>query len=83
MGAQNADFTRPLDPHTPSIGDRLPKRSHTGDITVPGPLLYGGKARKTTITLVALQEGIKASCNVPRSRDLDIEAIFLRWVRTV
>jgi hypothetical protein len=61
IGAQNADFTRPLDPYTPSIGDRLPKKSYTGHITVPGSLLYGGKARKTTVTLVALQEGIKAS----------------------
>ena len=61
MGTQNADFTRPLDPHTPSIGDRLPKRSHTGHITAPGPLPYGGKARKTTVTSVALQEGIEAS----------------------
>jgi hypothetical protein len=61
MGTRNADFTRPLDPSTPHIGDRLPKRSHTGHITAPGPLPYGGKARKTTATSVALQEGIEAS----------------------
>jgi hypothetical protein len=61
MGAQNADFTRPLDPSTPYIGNRLSKRSQTEHITAPGPLPYGGKTRKTTTAAVALQEGIEAS----------------------
>src|ERR1700733_10275233 len=61
MGTQNADFTRPLDPSTPHIGDRLSKRCHTEHITAPGPLPYGGKTRKTTTAAVALQEGIEAS----------------------
>jgi hypothetical protein len=61
IGTQNADFTRPLDPSTPHIGDRLSKRSQTEHITAPGPLPYGGKTRKTTTAAVALQEGIEAS----------------------
>lgn len=61
MGTQNADFTRPLDPSTPHIGDRLSKRCQTEHITAPGPLPYGGKTRKTTTAAVALQEGIEAS----------------------
>ena len=61
MGTQNADFTRPIDPPTPYIGDRLLKRCQTEHTTAPGPLLYGGKTRKTTTAAVALQEGIKAS----------------------
>ena len=61
MGTQNADFTRPLNPSTPSIGDRHPKRSQTGHITAPELLPYGGKTRKTTTALAALQEGIEAS----------------------
>ena len=60
-GTQNADFTRPLDPSTPYVGDRLPKRSQLEHLTVPGPLLYGGKTRKTTTAATALQEGIDAS----------------------
>jgi hypothetical protein len=58
---QNADFTRPLDPSTPYIGDRLPKRSQLEHLTVPRPLPYGGKTRKTTTVAAALQEGIEAS----------------------
>src|SRR3984885_10982765 len=61
MGTQNADFTRPLDPSTPHLGDRLLKRCQTEHITAPGPLPYGGKTRKTTTAAVALQEGIEAS----------------------
>src|ERR1700750_1358683 len=61
MGTRNADFTRPLDPCTPLIGDRLLKRSQTEHITAPGLLPYGGKTRKTTTAAVALQEGIEAS----------------------
>jgi hypothetical protein len=61
MGTRNADFTRPLDPCTPHIGDRLLKRSQTEHITAPGTLPYGGKTRKTTTAAVALQEGIEAS----------------------
>jgi hypothetical protein len=60
-GTQNADFTRPLDPSTPYVGDRLPKRSQLEHLTVPGPLPYGGKTRKTTTAATALQEGIDAS----------------------
>src|ERR1700742_2433200 len=60
-GTQNADFTRPLDPSTPHIGDRLSKRSQTEHIVAPGLLPYGGKTRKTTTAAVALQEGIEAS----------------------
>jgi hypothetical protein len=60
-GTQNADFTRPLDPSTPYIGDRLLKRSQLEHLTVPGPLSYGGKTRKTTTAAAALQEGIEAS----------------------
>jgi hypothetical protein len=61
IGTRNADFTRPLDPSSPHIGDRLSKRSQTEHITAPGPLPYGGKTRKTTTAAVALQEGIEAS----------------------
>ena len=60
-GTQNADFTRPLDPSTPHIGDRLSKRSQTEHIVAPGLLPYGGKTRKTTTAAVALQKGIEAS----------------------
>src|ERR1700733_3688197 len=60
-GTQNADFTWPLDPSTPLIGDRLLKRSQTEHLTAPGPLPYGGKTRKTTTVAAALQEGIEAS----------------------
>ena len=60
-GTQNADFTRPLDPSTPHIGDRLPKRSQLEHLTAPGPLPYGGKTRKTTTVAAALQEGNEAS----------------------
>jgi hypothetical protein len=60
-GTQTADFTRPLDPLTPNIGERFPKRSQREHITVPEPLPYGGKARKSTTATTALQEGIEAS----------------------
>ena len=60
-GTQTADFTRPLDPLTPNIGERLPKRSQREHITAPEPLPYGGKARRSTIAITALQEGIEAS----------------------
>lgn len=60
-GAQNADFTRPLDPSTPSIGDRRLKRAQVGHNHAPEPVPYGGTTRRTTTAAAALREGIEAS----------------------
>lgn len=56
-----ADYTRPIDPQTPDIGDRHPRKRHGQHTRVPEAIPYGGMTRKTTMATDALTAGIEAS----------------------
>jgi hypothetical protein len=77
QGSQNADYTRPLDPPSPGIGGRPPKRTQVEHTTAPEPLSHSGGARKTTATATALREGIEA-CFRETQRTTEILGEFAR-----
>lgn len=58
---QNTDYTRPLEPSSPTIGDQRPRKSQRKSTISPEAVPYGGAQRRTNAVVSALQKGIDAT----------------------
>lgn len=59
--SQDAAFTRPLEPVTPSIEERRPRKTQRQHLLPPEVVPYGGRTRKTTMVASTLRQGIEAT----------------------
>jgi hypothetical protein len=59
--SQDAAFTRPLEPLTPSIEERRPRKTQRQHLLPPEVVPYGGTTRKTTMVANTLRQGIEAT----------------------